>query len=168
MHNNLVAVPGNNRKIILKFKGRNGANEILYFEGVQGVSFESFSAKRDMQTHTTLAGEIQLAYDTLEIIPAISFEIWGTPIDYGKMTGYFSNNISNMGATLILSQEVTVKNRLDRELYIFEGAITETSPPKPEFKGMYNLRASFLATKITYKLNDIEQYQINQELKRVL
>jgi hypothetical protein len=167
MHNNLVAVPGNNKKISLKYKGRNGVTEFLFMTGVECVSFDNFSVKRDMQTHTTLAGEYQIAYDTIELIPSIAFELWGTPINYGKLAGSFANNISNIDATLIFSQEITFQNKLEREQFIFEGALVEVSPPKPEFKQMYNLKGSFLPTRITMKVNGIEKFKIDQELKRV-
>jgi hypothetical protein len=167
MYNNLVAVPGNNKRISLKYKGRNGVMKYLFMTGAQCVGFENFAVKRDMQTHTTLAGDVQIAYDTIELIPAIPFKIWGTPVEYGNLAGSFANNISNIDAVLTFAQEVTYKNELSREQFIFEGALVEISPPKPEFKQSYSFEGSFLPTRITMTINGIVQYKIDQELKKV-
>ena len=167
MQNNLVAIPSNVKKISISYKKANNQSDTLLLTGAQVVNFDSFDIKRDMQTHTTLAGDVMIAYETIELIQSINFELWGTPVNYGNLASSFANSIANMAAILVFSYDTTFQNTLFREKFILEGTISQMSPPTPQFKGMYNLKGSFLPMKIRHNVNGIDSYTIDQETRKM-
>ena len=166
MANNL-AIPSNFKRLLIQYKVNGAQQPPLRFEGAQIPSFEQFKIKCDTSSHNTLAGEVYLVYDTIELLKSIDLSVWATPVTYTKLVQNLGNTISNRNVNMLLEDNVSVNTLNYREQYIFSGKLSEVSPPNKEFKGNYAVPIGLIPETISFAINGIETWEWDVQNRKI-
>lgn len=156
---NKLGIPSNFKRLVLQYKVSGSNQAPLTFQGAQIMNFDQFEIPCDTSSHNTVAGEVFLVYDTIELLKAIDFEIWGDPKVFSRLVQNLGNNINNRNVNMVLDDNVAVDSSNFREQYIFSGKLGKVSPPKKEFKGNYGIPVNLIPETITYAVNGIETWE---------